>query len=836
MAGQNQPYERLATSDNNMPINPPNYDDLNADDTFSQGQSRNTSHVPIEEFEIDDDETFEPLEREGFLVRASLITKKFAYNFNSSVIRPVTKIIDPIYEGYKYFQLQYERSILKLGNPLVVKRLLYVFFVMCFIFIITKYNVSDGVNGASGGAFLSGKFYDINKLSESLKDFIDPRTMKLNLEYLSSMPHIAGSKGDLALSKFIEGHMMNNGINVIDFNELQSFTNYPVFNPKENYVKLSDNSYEATLFERKNHDMEYLAYNPNSLKMNDEIESFYIYANYGTQDDYKKLKDSHIKLNGAIFLVKYGGSIPEPNKIQIAQQHGAKAVVFVTPKYDINGVSYDDVIIKENMGLTRMSPGDVLTPGWPAQDGFVARLPWSKSPITPKIPCIPISWKDASEFIKKLGSNGVKFDDDLYSGTKTDEHKLKIRIQNEERPMHQIWNIVGSIPGREQSEKGVIIGASRDSTCYGTLSSGTGSTVLLEIVKVFTSLQRRYNWSPARTIYFVSFDATEYNLAGSEEWIENKKEELKQQGYAYIDLSDAVSGDELKISSNPFFHSIIKDALAKVDKPDEKESNEHISLFDYYRNINHGNDAIPNNMIEQKNYVPFINTVNIPSMEIKFSGGKYPKNSCYDDFTNFEKSRIDPSMFKHKQLVELLSRIILTLAEEPIIPYNFNDFGLKLGEYVNDLEKFVNDRIATLTQPNIPQIHYEGLRRATDNLKAAGKSFHEWVDNWKKFVAESADIEPSLLAMNRWNWNDNMLIFNSKFLIQDVQPKRSGYTNILFGPAFDAPPADDHKYEWNTFPAIRDYILQNDWGRAQHEMNLMANLISDSAQMFIQPN
>lgn len=41
----------------------------------------------------------------------------------------------------------------------------------------------------------------------------------------------------------------------------------------------------------------------------------------------------------------------------IAEQHKAKAVVFITKKYSVS----DDVIQRENVGLTRMSPGDILT-------------------------------------------------------------------------------------------------------------------------------------------------------------------------------------------------------------------------------------------------------------------------------------------------------------------------------------------------------------------------------------------------------------------------------------------------------------------------------------------
>lgn len=839
MSGSHQLYERLNTNETEVPSEPPNYTDLESNlvDSTDNG---------IEQFEIEEDFE-EPREHDSFMIRASFVTKKFASNFSTRVMHPVSKIIDPIYEGYNHFNTLYEKSILKIGNPLVVKRLLYVFFIMIVIFFITKYNISDGVNGVSGGAFSSGKFYDIDMLANSARDYIDGKVMKENLEYLSSMPHIAGSKGDLALSKYVQSYMKENGIKMIDFDELQSFTNYPVFDKKKTYVKLADDSYEATLYEQGKKDMEYLSYNPNSLNTNDEYESFYIYGNFGTQEDLKKLREHNVNLQDSILLIKYGGSIPDANKIPIAQQQGVKAILFISPKFDIgaddNKVSHDDIIQKENVGVSRFSPGDVLTPGWSSEEGYVTRLPWFKSQTTPKIPTIPISWKDATHFISQLGDTGIKFEDGLYSGTKSSDakKKIKLRITNDQRQTNQIWNIVGSIPGREQVEKGVIIGASRDSTCFGTMSTNTGTVILLEMVKIFSALQRQYNWSPARSIYFASFDASEYNLAGSTEWVENRKDTLKKEGYAYIDLSDAVSGDNLLIKSHPFLHNLIKDALKQVksDKSDTKRTidtkreDKRISLYELYTQQNKGSDDISNNLVDQKNYIPIINLANIPSMEIKFTGFSYPENSCYDNFENFEKSGVDSSMSKHKQLVELLSTIVLNLAEKPIIPYNFASMANKLVAYSDDLENYAKDKIAHYEKQVEPIMHFDALHKSIDKFKTSGVRFEEWCNAWKQFVKESSDIEPSLLAMNRWKWNDNMIELNERFIVKYVKPPRPGYVNVLFGVSFLAPDNDNEDYEWNTFPSVRDYLDLDDFGRAQHEIDQIATLIDVAAQQFL---
>ncbi|CUM65100.1 uncharacterized protein PRCAT00002726001 [Priceomyces carsonii] len=821
------PYRPLAVGRGGLPTLPPNYEDLELD-SINDGR-----HEPsIEQFEIEEGFGAEPVDREGFIVRASIATKKFANNLSNNVLHPVTRIIDPIYECYKYFNIQYEKSILKLGNPLVVKRLLYVFSVMAFVFFVTKWEVSDGVTGSSGGAFTSGTFFDIDKLGVSIRNYIDPKVMKENLEYFSSMPHLAGTKGDLALSKYMEAYMTNNGIKINSFTELRSNTNYPTLSKGGTYLRLSDQSFEATLNEFNEDGMEFQAFNPNSLNAIDELESFYIYAGFGSPEDFSKLQQNNIDIKGAILLVRYGGLTPDPNKVLLAQGNEAKAVVFISEKFEIetNGrkVIQDDVIQKLNVGLTRIAPGDLLTPGW-SSEGDMSRLSWLKSDTTPKIPTIPISYKDGEVLISKLQGKGVKMDKVSFSGIRGSDIKIQLKISNEQRPTHKIWNVVGSIEGREQPEKGIIIGASRDSVCYGTLSTNTGSVVLLELIRLFTSLQRQYNWSPARSIYFVSFDATEYNLAGATEWIENRRELIKKEGFAYIDLSDAIAGNELSIKAHPFLHEVIKRALKKV-KIDGSGSDHPNTLYDLFKKGNGKSDTISNNLIENKNYIPFINMMNIPSLEMKFSGMKYPENSCFDNFDNFEKFEVDVNMEKHIQLVEALSLVILSLAEEPIVPYDFDNLVNKLRDYEGDLEKYAED----MTNDGESALSFDLFKKSIDNLKSSSMKYQEWAQEWRKFLTSSGEMEPSLIAMNRWKRNDNMIEFNQQFLSSESRPARTGYINQLFGVSYMAPLVFNDEYEWNTFPSIRDNLYYRNFEEAQNRIIYLSKLIEVASERLLQ--
>ncbi|GEQ66789.1 hypothetical protein JCM33374_g452 [Metschnikowia sp. JCM 33374] len=813
----------------NLPSLPPAYE---ARPSFS-GVSAGPTGLPLEQFEIDEDEVYEPAKRGSLLDRLEFSSKRLIYTFRDRVLAPLIHVSTPLREGCNYVTTRYEQGILKLGNPLVVKRLLYVIAVVAVMYAIPMSGSSDGVNGASGGAFSNGKFYDVEKLADTFKSFISAKTLKENTEYLSSMPHLAGSTGDLALARYVESYFSYNGLDVINFHEMESYLNFP--KKDGTYLKLADDSFEATLSENADNQMQNLAFNPNSPNSNGEILAPFIYAGRGTKSDLKRLLDGGIEIKDAILLIRYGGSVPEANKVAVAHEHGAKAIVFITPSLHWAGEDHEDFVQKVNVGLTRYSPGDVLSPGWSSHNSNYMRLPWEKSPATAKIPCIPISSKDGQKLLERLGSKGVQFEDQLWSGSKSEGDMIKLRVSQEERSTHSIWNVAGSITGREQGDKGIIFGAPRDSVGYGASTSASSTAVLLELVKTFTSLQRRFDWKPARSIYFVSFDATEYNLAGSTEWVESKKKQIQEEGYTYIEVSDIQVGDLLSVTANPLLHDLVKEELKKVALSNTNdESNSKESLYDLYKRQHGGNDKISNNFLQSKDFIPFINYLNIPSLDVGFrrEGGTFPKHSSLDSFSNFEKEE-DSSMSHHVVIVELLARIGLRLAEEPLIPFNFNSLTDSLRSYASDLEKFIGDVIAEIKSDVIPQIHFDALRRALEELSQGAEAIEDFRRNWEAFIKGSSSMEPVMLAATRRASNDNVLKFNREFLSQGGIPDRAGYINFLFGVPYDAPDHQDETYEWNTFPMVRDFVMKGEFEKAQYEITRISKLLEAASQIII---
>ena len=65
----------------------------------------------------------------------------------------------------------------------------------------------------------------------------------------------------------------------------------------------------------------------------------------------------------------------------------------------------------------------------------------------------------------------------------------------------------------------VILGNHRDAWVFGAVDPNSGTAVLQEMARAFGTLRTK-GWRPGRSIVLCSWDAEEYGLIGSTEWVE----------------------------------------------------------------------------------------------------------------------------------------------------------------------------------------------------------------------------------------------------------------------------------------------------------------------------
>jgi len=86
-------------------------------------------------------------------------------------------------------------------------------------------------------------------------------------------------------------------------------------------------------------------------------------------------------------------------------------------------------------------------------------------------------------------------------------------------------------------------------------------------------------WRPRRSIIFASWDAEEYGLVGSTEWVEDHAEWLSKEGVVYINVDTAVSGPHFSAAASPNLNQLIYDITSQVSDPKTDKT-----IYDVWRN------------------------------------------------------------------------------------------------------------------------------------------------------------------------------------------------------------------------------------------------------------
>jgi N-acetylated-alpha-linked acidic dipeptidase len=145
-----------------------------------------------------------------------------------------------------------------------------------------------------------------------------------------------------------------------------------------------------------------------------------------------------------------------------------------------------------------------------------------------------------------------------------------------------IWNAIGVINGTDPSEV-IILGNHRDAWMIGGAGDpNSGSAAVNEIAKALGALLET-GWQPKRTIVLASWDAEEYGLVGSTEWVEEYLPWLTDSAVTYINLDSATSGPIPRLSATPELHDIAIETMRKVQWP-----NTDGTMYDAWYNASEG--------------------------------------------------------------------------------------------------------------------------------------------------------------------------------------------------------------------------------------------------------
>jgi N-acetylated-alpha-linked acidic dipeptidase len=572
---------------------------------------------------------------------------------------------------------------------------------------------------------------DLQQCEARLQQLPTTAAFREHLRTITAEPHPTGSAAQLRVAQYLADAMRRAGLEV-------ELAEYDVYLPQldglinevqiVSPVRLRLQNQEPPLPEDPFTSHADLLPGWNAYSGSGDVTAGVVYANYGRKEDFEELDRLGISVAGQVVLARYGGNF-RGYKVLFAEERGAAGVIM-----------FNDPGIGE---LLPYPEGPGMTP-YTIQRGSVLTLPYTGDPLTPfepalpldgpvhverldpdsvafhTIPVLPIGWGAAREILERMTGDTVPTAwrsgiDVVHRHTGGDELAVRVHVQ-QRLDFTRAVNVIGTIRGTEFPDESIILGSHYDPWSFGAHDPNGGTAMLLVLAEALGTLAGE-GCAPRRSIVIAHWDAEEYGIIGSTEWVEHHREALARNAVAYINADGAVTGAIFSASSSPSLKQPITDAAKAVRYPAGGTVYEHW-LRDREApaigNLGGGSD-----------HVGFYTHVGVPSAGLSFGGANGIYHSNYDTFRFFET--FSDTSFEHGAVLARVDGILaLRLANADVIPYDIARYGLDIEQHATALEGLARDR---------------GLNVRLDSLRAAARAFAAAAASYDVARAEFAPAE-----------------------------------------------------------------------------------------------
>jgi N-acetylated-alpha-linked acidic dipeptidase len=409
-----------------------------------------------------------------------------------------------------------------------------------------------------------------------------------------------------------------------------------------------------------------------------DVSGEVVYVNYGLVEDYAHLDSIGVSVAGKIAIARYGRSF-RGIKAREAEKHGAIGLfIYSDPAED--GFVHADVFpagpMRPPQGVQRGSvmndDGDPSTPGYPSLPG-APRLTPDKMAI-PHIPVVPLSYRNAQALMSGIrDSRDSVFPQRWQGGLPFRYHvgpgpvraRIAVTTDTGKAAYKTIWDTFGIIRGSTYPNEVILIGGHRDAWGPGTADNVSGVTSVLGVAHAVAEAVKQKH-RPKRTIVFATWDAEEWGLIGSTEYVEDDSLKLTNGAVAYFNQDVSADGPIFQTSASPSLRELIRDVARKAGVA--------IDSTTVFGDPGGGSD-----------FSGFYNHLGVPIAEWGFGarGGVY--HSAYDDTYWMEKFG-DPGYARHAQAARIGTMAVLRLANADVEPYDYVEFARTMQKYVSPLE------------------------------------------------------------------------------------------------------------------------------------------------------
>lgn len=106
------------------------------------------------------------------------------------------------------------------GNPLILKRLVYLVFVSTFVILAILFGLVPNNRNSFG---LPDAMATREDLLTYMREVLESSEMKSRLDYMSSMTHAAGTSGDLTLAKYVANEFKRYNLDNVEVKEIKGY-------------------------------------------------------------------------------------------------------------------------------------------------------------------------------------------------------------------------------------------------------------------------------------------------------------------------------------------------------------------------------------------------------------------------------------------------------------------------------------------------------------------------------------------------------------------------------------------------------------------------------------
>jgi N-acetylated-alpha-linked acidic dipeptidase len=689
----------------------------------------------------------------------------------------------------------------------------------------------------------------------------DPQIMRGNMQLLSAHPHHVGSPYDKQNAEWILAQYKQWGWDA----HIETFqVLFPT--PKSRLLEMvAPTRFTAKLDEPA------LSIDPTSKQKNEQLPTYnayspdgdvtapLVYVNYGVIEDYGELALHGVSVKGAIVIARYGHSW-RGIKPKLAAEHGAVACIIYSDPGD-DGYGPGTVFPKGPMrpaeGVQRGSvldapqyPGDPLTPNIGATAN-AKRLKREDATSLPRIPVLPVSYADAQPLLAAIDGpvapaawrGGLPITYRLGPGAA--KVHLKVAFNWD---LKSVYDVVATMRGAEEPDTWILRANHHDAWVNGAGDPVSGQVALLEEARALGQLSKQ-GWKPKRTMMYFSWDGEEPMLLGSTEYAEEHADELREHAAAYVN-SDGNQRGYLSAAGSHSLESLVNEVARKIEDPEAKVSawkrlQAHLVVEGSPQERKEARNR-PNLRIgalgSGSDYSPFLDHLGIASLDLSYGGednsaGVY--HSIYDDFywyTHFS----DTDFAYGRTLAQTAGTLVMRLADADILPFDFSPLSDTVHQYSDEVKallkarqgealerqseiesdayRITNDpKHPTVAPPALdtpPYLNFAPLDNALALLDKAAAHY-----NAARAKAEAGSLPGDQLKIV----NEQLAQAERKLTSAQGLPRRPWMRHLLYAPGWYT------GYEAKTLPGVREAIEERRYPRADAQIALVAQALTDEA-------